>query len=257
MIAYQRGRLRARPIAGDSVEVATDEGPLLARVVSGTADLDVDRPVLVARTKVDVGVSTREIVVLLGSWSGANDPAGPLGLASTPVVVTVDDSLAPLVEAGARRSGRVPAVAHVTGAEISLGLRLFESVRAGAGVIVIGDGTVRHLWLARALGGRPLTALPLQHPDALASLFEGLDLDVEVPVPACAEPMRDHVRSLLAPLALERTHHLVEVDPRPAFDELGLDVADADLDRLAAAAAGVLAGRLAVGNRRWQRELEV
>jgi len=256
MIAYRRGRLRARPIAGDSVEVATDEGPLLATVVSDTPDLDVDRPVLVARTKVDVGVSTREIAVLLGSWSGDDDPAGPLGLASTPVVVTVDASLAPLVEAGVRRSGHAPAVAHMAGAESSLGFRLLDSVRAGAGVIVLVDGTAEHLWLARALGGRPLAALPLQHPDTLAALFEGLDLDVHVPVPACAEPMRDHVRSLLAPLALERTHHLVEVDPRPAFDELGLETADADLDQLAAAAAGVLAGRLAVGNRRWQRELE-
>src|SRR6476659_7067903 len=163
MIAYQRGRLRARPIVGGCVEVATDEGPLLARV-SDTADFDVDRPVLVARTKVDVGVSTHEIAVLLGSWSGANDPAGPLGLASTPVVVTVDASLAPLVEAGARRSGRVTAVAHVTGAETSLGLRLFDSVRAGAGVIVIGDGTGRHLWLARVLGGDRLPRFPCSIP---------------------------------------------------------------------------------------------
>jgi hypothetical protein len=44
------------------------------------------------------------------------------------------------------------------------------------------------------------------------------------------------------------------VDPRPAFDELGLDVHDARLDQLAAAAAGILAGRLAAANARWRRD---
>jgi hypothetical protein len=255
MIAYERGRLRARPVDGGSVEVATDDGPLAARVVSDPGGLEVEQLVLVARTELDVGVSTHRIVALLGPWEGEHDPAGPLGLSSTPVVV-VGDALASLVEAGARRSGRGPTVAHVGGGEASVGLRLLAAVSNGAGVIALGNGTATHLWLARALGGRPLAALPLQDPAAIASLFQGLDLDVHVPVPACAEPMRGRIRSLLAPMALERMHHLVEVDPTPAFDELGLDVTEAGLDQLAAAAAGVLAGRLAAGNRRWERELE-
>jgi hypothetical protein len=49
-------------------------------------------------------------------------------------------------------------------------------------------------------------------------------------------------------------HHLVEVDPRPAYDELGLDLGGAGLGQLAAAAAGVLAGRLAARNERWRRD---
>jgi hypothetical protein len=256
MIAYVRGRLRGRPVVGGDIEVLTEDGPLATKVVSDPGGLDADQMVLVARAEIDVGVRTHDIAVLLGPWADRNDPAGALGLVSAPVVVISDASLAPLVEAGARRSGHDPVVASLAGDEASLGLRLLGVVSHGADVIVVEDGTMRHLWLARALGGRPLAALPLDHPDALASLFEGLDLDVHVPVPACSEPLRGRIRSLLSPLSLEETHHLVEVDARPAFDELGLDVTGADLDRLGAAAAGVLAGRLAAGNHRWRRELD-
>jgi hypothetical protein len=47
----------------------------------------------------------------------------------------------------------------------------------------------------------------------------------------------------------------VDVDPAPAFDELGRDLSAADLDTLGGGAAGVLAGRLAVRNRRWRAQL--
>jgi hypothetical protein len=50
-------------------------------------------------------------------------------------------------------------------------------------------------------------------------------------------------------------HHLVEVDARPALEELG-DLAGDSLSALAAAAAGVLAGRIVVGDRRWRAEAE-
>jgi hypothetical protein len=62
---------------------------------------------------------------------------------------------------------------------------------------------------------------------------------------------------------LEERHQLVEVDGRPALDEL--ERAGVEIDSmgrtasedpaffLAAGAAGILAGRMAAGSRRWRR----
>jgi hypothetical protein len=74
---------------------------------------------------------------------------------------------------------------------------------------------------------------------------------VNVAIPG-VEARREEIRAIVARLELERVHHPVEVDPRPAFDELGLASGDASLDELAAGAAGVLAGRIAGANRRWR-----
>lgn len=256
MIAYVRGRLRDRPV-GSVVEVTTDDGSLTATLADDGARLEASEPVIVARTEVEVGVSRRPLAVLLGSWSKeAADPAGPLGLASTPIVVLAGPTLGDLATAGARRAGHAPSIAMVGGRATSLGLVLLDAVQGGADVVLIEHGGGEALRLIRALGGRALAALPLEEPAAVARLFDGLDLDVHVPVPSCEDPLCDRIRAVLAPLGLEALHHLVEVDPAPAFEELRLDVADADLDQLGAAAAGVLAGRLAATNRRWRRELE-
>ena len=256
MITYQRARLHHRPGADRTVEVTTAEGPLSATVAFDPADLEMPVTVVLARTEIEVGVSSHRIAAALGPWSSDVDPAGPLGLASTPVVVLPDPSLATLVGVGARRAGRAPTVAMIATDERFPGLRALKLVRDGAEVLLFGEGGPAHLMLARALGGRPLAVLPLAHPARIGAVFDGLDLDVHVPVPACEEPMRGRIRSAFAPLELESLHHLVEVDPMPAFDELGIDGAAADLDQLAAAAAGVLAGRLAVTNRRWRLELD-
>ena len=48
----------------------------------------------------------------------------------------------------------------------------------------------------------------------------------------------------------------MEVDPGPAFAHAGLDIGRASLEALAAGAAGVLAGRLSAGNRRWRAQLD-
>ena len=74
-------------------------------------------------------------------------------------------------------------------------------------------------------------------------------------MPTPDEETREAVRTLLAPLAFESVHQLVEVDPTPAFAELGRTMADAPLAALAAGAAGVLAGRLARTGGRWREEL--
>ena len=71
-------------------------------------------------------------------------------------------------------------------------------------------------------------------------------------IPAVDGRRRADVRSAIA--SLIDLHHVVEVDPKPAFEELGLDPSQATFGALAAAAAGVLAGRLAVANRRWRAE---
>ncbi len=256
MITYQRARLHERPGADRIVEVTTGEVPLTATVAFDPTDLEMPAAVVLAQTEIEVGVSSHRIAVVLGPWSSDEHPAGPLGLASTPIVVLPDPSLAPLVAAGARRAGRTPTVAMIATDERFPGLRALELVRGGAEVLLLADEGPTSLWLARALGGRPLAVLSLADPAGSRAVFEDLDLDVHVPVPACEEPLRGRIRSALAPLELEALHHLVEVDPMPAFDELGLDSSAADLDQLAAAAAGVLAGRLAVTNRRWRLELE-
>ena len=60
------------------------------------------------------------------------------------------------------------------------------------------------------------------------------------------------LRAAMSPLRLDDLHHLVEVDPRPGSDRGAQANDPPDLDVLGAAAAGVLAGRLAAGSRRWR-----
>jgi hypothetical protein len=76
------------------------------------------------------------------------------------------------------------------------------------------------------------------------------ELDAEIPIPIGHEVDR----VAMPPLALGPMHQLVQVDPTPALEEAG--EIDAAPDVLAAAAAGVLAGRIAAGNRRWRAALD-
>ena len=90
----------------------------------------------------------------------------------------------------------------------------------------------------------------------LASRLQAPDGVTLVPVPSLEDPERSLVAECLRPLELEATHHLLEVDPAPAFEQAGVALDGAPLDALAAAAAGVLAGRLAANNRRWRAQFE-
>jgi hypothetical protein len=144
------------------------------------------------------------------------------------------------------------------------------------GVSALASGHA--LMAAATLQGRPIPALRVSFADererhrgvshhSLTILADVCKVAVNVPVPALElEEQRTAVRDALRSRRLEDAHQLVEVDGRPAVDELrerGVDVRtmgrgidDDPAFFLAAGAAGVLAGRMAVENRRWRQETE-
>jgi len=129
---------------------------------------------------------------------------------------------------------------------------LLAAARRGTEVLLVAGATDGSLLdQVAALRGRVVPALPLGRPQALTSLFAGSTLEVDLPVPGMHGAARAAIRERIAAISLD-SRRLVEVDPRPAFEEAGLDFETADLDALGAAAAGVLAGRLAAANRRWR-----
>jgi Protein of unknown function (DUF3866) len=140
------------------------------------------------------------------------------------------------------------------------------------GVSALGSGNA--LNAAYTLGGRPIPALRVSFADervrhrglshhSVTILRDVCKVETNVPVPSLAdEEQRAAIWEALRAAKLEETHHLVEVDGQPAVSELGdRGVAASSMGRaieddppfwLAAGAAGVLAGRLAVENRRWR-----
>ena len=201
-----------------------------------------------ATAEVVVGIDPRTIEVDLGPLAREPDPGG---LWSAPVV-TASPAAATIVRAGALRAGRSPAVLVLPADGPYLAGQLLVAVAEGSEILMVENGDVTALTAARALGGHPIPSLPLDDPEALAALLSGLTVDVTLALPDGREDQRRQVRDVLAPHDPATFHHLVDVDPRPAFDELGWDPAGASLSDLAAAAAGVLAGRIAHGNRRWR-----
>lgn len=255
MIAFRHGVvLESAP----SLAVETDGRRQVVDVPVPIGPVVAGDTVLIAVTDVDVGVERFAFTMALGAWpSDAPDPTGPLGLAATPVIVLPDPAWTELAVAGAVRAGRMEAACvRLPGDVEALGLRLLLAVTDGAEVVLVEGGGAAVLRVARALGGRPLPVLPLPDGDAVTALLGACELDVDVPVPSLEEPGRSLVSSLLRSTALVTPHRTVEVDPGPAFAEAGVDIDRASLEGLAAAAAGVLAGRLAAGNRRWRAEVE-
>jgi hypothetical protein len=200
---------------------------------------------LTAVCEVAVGVERRTFRVPLGTWAGEEPPAGGLGWA--PVVVLPDhDRLEVVRLAVMRASGIEPSVVAPGGGA------LLRGAQQGAEVMIVPSGTGRTMNAIRALGGRPLPALLWSSRAAIAELFEGCLVDVDVAVPQLTETKRAALRTAIARLRLEDLHHLVEVDPRAGSDREAQTHDRPELDVLGAAAAGVLAGRLAAGNRRWR-----
>ncbi len=255
MIAFRRGVLL--DTIGTDVVAEIDGARVVAEVPVPLGATSVGASLMVVQTTVEVGIERRELTMAIGPWPpDAPDPAGPLGLASTPVIVLPDPVWSDLATAGALRAGRQPACARLPGDAPALGLRMLVAVTEGADIVLVEGGAGPHLRVARALGGRPLAVLPLPDRDAVETMLQGCGLDVHVPVPSLEDPERSLVADCLRPLTLEATHHLVEVDPAPAFEQAGVDLDRASLHARAAGAAGVLAGRLAASNRRWRAQLE-
>jgi hypothetical protein len=200
---------------------------------------------LTAVCEVVVGVERRTFRVPLGTWPDGEPPAG--GLREAPVVVLPDhDRLAVVRLAVSRAGGVEPSLVAPDGGA------LLRSAQQGAEVMIVTSGNGRTMNAIRALGGRPLPALPWPSRAAIAERFEGCLVDVDVAVPQLAGTERAILRAAVAALHLDALHHVVEVDPRPGSDRVAQTSDAPDLDVLGAAAAGVLAGRLAAGSRRWR-----
>jgi len=203
----------------------------------------------VVNAEVAIGIERRIFRFDLGALPVEPDPGG---LHSTPVVV-VEADLVSLARAGALRAGGVPAVLILPGDAPRIATQFLVAAAKGVEVILVQDGGPEALTVARALGGRPILAPRPSDRRAMAATLAALDVDVHVAVPAVEGSVREEVEAALAEFDPDAIHHRVDVDPRPAFDELGHHVPDAAPDELTAAAAGVLAGRLAWANRRWRR----
>jgi hypothetical protein len=128
---------------------------------------------------------------------------------------------------------------------------------------------------AETLGGRPVAALRIALADArerhrgvshhsITILDRVCRVAANVAVPVLEGPERDLVWNALRERHLEERHQLVEVDGRPALDELersgiefdsmGRTASDDPAFFLAAGAAGILAGRMAARSRGWRED---
>jgi hypothetical protein len=164
----------------------------------------------------------------------------------------------------------------------------------GADVIVVADGPgnlgTETTWgvsalanghalnAATVLGGRPVAALRVSFADArvrhrglshhsLTILRDVAAAGCTVAVPVLDDgAQRSMVWDALRGARLEERHHLVEVDGRPGIAGLadravevvtmGRGPAEDPAFFLAAGAAGVLAARMAAGDRRWRGDLD-
>ena len=250
MIAYIRGRLAGVADAPE-VLIRTQEGQIVARTFSPPSNLVPDDDVVAVSATIAVGVVDRDETALLGPWAADGpDPGGPLGLASTPVVLLSGASTIDVALAGVARAGRDPQVAILEAGAPDLGLAVLATVGAGTEVVVLTEAEGRHIDLVRILGGRAVVALPASDATTISAWFGDAELGADIPLPTTdAQASAD-----IASLGLEAVHQLVQVDPSPALDRARVGAMRFSL--LTVAAAGILAGRIAVGNRRWRAEVE-
>ncbi len=181
-----------------------------------------------------------------------------------PVVLFAGADLLDVVRAGMRRAGRdVKALRLTDPNAVALAAAAAQGAELTVAVLP-APRLIAALNLVAELGGRALPVLgmlagprgPLIS-DASLGLLGNLELrDLDVAVPSIAdEDERRDLWDQLRSAALEARHQLVEVDGSPAFEELAARGVRPPEDRwraLAAGAAGVLAGRLVAGNRRWR-----
>jgi hypothetical protein len=188
----------------------------------------------------------------------------------TPIVLVLDPEAVPLVRAGAARAGDRPTVIVAPDPDLVTLLAAVHGVDAEF-VIAVSSSPEAAAAVARVAiprRGRPIPVLGIAEGEADAASMallrdpslEGLNVAVPVLDGLARSRLWDSVRAA----RVEERHHLVEVDGRPALDELaalavapdhpdaGLTTSLVGVAALAAGAAGVLAGRLAAGGRRWR-----
>lgn len=189
-----------------------------------------------------------------------------------------------VVTAGQAFGGDLEAVNTFTGLLAARHAARAEAVVVGDGPGNTGTDTVwgatdigsaMSLNVAGILGGRPVAALRMSFADprerhrgvshhSLTALRRVVLVSAHVAVPMVEDQARrDAVWNDLREAGLEERHQLVEVTGRPALDLLadrGIEVesmgrtAEDDPEFfLAAGAAGVLAGRMAAGDRTWRQ----
>jgi hypothetical protein len=231
---------------------------LTAEILDRPAPADAEAAVILAEATIGVGVEDRQFRVLIGPTTGPDavrTVIPPGGLQLAPIVVVADAGRA-LAEAGARRAGRDPSIAMMTAGGPRLAAELLRAVSTGAEVVIVTGGDRRTIELAGILGGRPVPAASVDDHEAIRAMLRSCRVEADVPLPSLEGSERERAWELMRSSGLDRTHRVVEVDPRPAFDELGVDPRTAPLADRAAGAAGVLAGRLAAENRRWRATVD-
>jgi len=191
-------------------------------------------------------------------------------LLQIPIVLALDPEAVPLVRAGAARAGGRPTVIVAPDPDLATLLAAVHGVGAEY-IVAICSSPLAAVEVARGAvprRGRPLPVLGISggvaNPDVMALLGDATLEDLNVAVPVLEETERQRLWDGLRAARVEERHHLVEVDGRPALEELAaLGAAPAHADAglasrlegiaaLAAGAAGVLAGRMVAGGRRWR-----
>lgn len=182
-----------------------------------------------------------------------------------PPFVLVDPWLRPVVAAGIARAGPGGSVATADD-EDEVAAILQDGVEARCVIVTAApsDVLIDQVTSLVERGARPIPTIAVRTGAGVTSA--GLDLLCSLPsglnvaVPSLAEDEeRRRLWSSLRRAEIERRHHLVEVDPRPALDELATTTGPMDGDAvqlMAAGASGVLAGRMAATDLRWARSLE-
>jgi hypothetical protein len=191
-------------------------------------------------------------------------------LLQIPIVLALDPGAVPLVRAGAARAGDQPTVIVAEDPDLATLLAAVHGVDAEYVIAVCSSpetaASVARVALPRR--GRPLPVLGIADGEAdaasVALLCDPTLEELNVAVPSLDGSARSIMWDSMRAARIEERHHLVEVDGRPALDELAVlaetpDHPDAGLATnlvgvaaLAAGAAGVLAGRLAAAGRRWR-----